>query len=60
MSSYEILSGYDSPWVNILPILNDSLLIKAQCQDKRPNINDLNQFYTFNDELWVFKMVCNA
>ena len=60
MSSYEILSGYDSPWVNIIPILNDSLLLEALCQDKRPNINDLNQFYTFNDELWVFKMICNA
>ncbi|XP_047135313.2 probable serine/threonine-protein kinase DDB_G0272254 [Hydra vulgaris] len=60
MSAYEVLSGYESPWVNIIPILNDSLLIEALSQDKRPNINDLNQFYTFNDETWIFKMICNA
>nr|XP_047129769.1 uncharacterized protein LOC124809792 [Hydra vulgaris] len=60
MSAYEVLSGYESPWVNITPILNDSLLIEALSQDKRPNINDLNQFYTFNDETWIFKMICNA
>ncbi|XP_065654902.1 probable serine/threonine-protein kinase DDB_G0272254 [Hydra vulgaris] len=60
MSAYEVLSGYESPWVKIIPILNDSLLIEALSQDKRPNINDLNQFYTFNDETWVFKMICNA
>nr|XP_047145638.1 putative serine/threonine-protein kinase [Hydra vulgaris] len=60
MSAYEVLSGYESPWVNIIPILNDSLLIEALSQDKRPNINDLNQFYTFNNETWIFKMICNA
>ncbi|XP_065664456.1 uncharacterized protein LOC136086114 [Hydra vulgaris] len=45
-SAYEVLSGY--------------IMALTLSQDKRPNINELNQFYTFNDETWVFKMICNA
>jgi len=48
ISAFQILSNLSSPWENVLPILSDTMLLKAIGEDERPDIEDLLQHYPEN------------
>ena len=56
---YEMLANVSSPWSNVLPVLNDTLLLNALCKDVRPPINEIIDLYKENCNL-VINLVCNA
>ena len=45
MSIYEILSSQPFPWLNVLPVLNDTLLLEALKENQRPSFDNIEQLY---------------
>ena len=55
ITSFEILSNLSSPWVGLLPVINDVLLLQILRQDKRPQIENLQELY--KDEALQFNQI---
>ncbi len=62
MTCYEIFAGVPSPWVNVLPILNDVLLVNALSEKKRPPISDLKHRYCGAEKTvdLLSKLICQC
>ena len=43
---FEVLCDFSSAWIGVLPILNDTILVNALVQGKRPLIDKIQQIYT--------------
>ena len=50
ISAFEILNHLSSAWSNVLPVLNDSLLLAAIKDNKRPDITELATLYGSKDQ----------
>ena len=46
ITAYEIISGLTPPWKNILPVINDNLLINVHRENKRPSLNSIRGKYS--------------
>ena len=51
ISFFEVFSSLHFAWSGIVPVLNDSLLLKALEEGKRPAINQLYQLYPANTSI---------
>ena len=50
ISVFEILCHLPSAWSNVIPILNDNLLLSAVKENRRPDINELQNLYNSSED----------
>ncbi|XP_057296083.1 uncharacterized protein LOC130629325 isoform X2 [Hydractinia symbiolongicarpus] len=60
ISSYEIMSDLNSPWQDVLPLLNDGLLLQALKEDERPDISHVSNLYNLPECELVMDLISKA
>ncbi|XP_057306810.1 uncharacterized protein LOC130645001 [Hydractinia symbiolongicarpus] len=60
ISCYEIMSDLHSPWQDVLPLLNDELLLQALKDDLRPDISHVSKLYNLPHCELVLDLISKA
>lgn len=60
ITAFEIMTGIQPPWINVLPYLNDALLLEAIRSNERPSLNEIVDKYDEEESCVIKNLIANG
>ena len=60
ISTFEIMAGVPTPWSDVLPVSNDTLLLDALKVNKRPSVANIIKRYAKDESDQIIPLICKC
>ena len=60
ISTFEIIAGVPTPWSDVLPVSNDTLLLDALKVNKRPSVANIIKTYAKDESDQIIPLICKC
>ena len=60
ISTFEIRAGVPTPWLDVLPVSNDKLLLDALKVNKRPSVANAIKRYAKDESDQIIPLICRC